>query len=294
MSLFIYVVLVFLVLRFSVTLFNFLSNPKLNKYGKRYTDLVSIVVSSSSGQDLSVLLKSIEDQDYQNLEVIISAKNEEEKKAVDSARGKYILFLDANMVIGKGLINSLVYRSKIFNLSVISLVPVRKITSTYDWCIIPLRDFIVLNMFPLRLVRFTGNTAFAIANIDCMFVEVDSYKLNRSGNRMEALLANGLLTSTDSTDRSSGLQLLPVFGNNIMVALLYLILVVAGPLLMFVYVDPAFAALPVGLIFLSRLMISFLTNENPIINVMLHPVQMIFLTWSLIREIGARIFRNLR
>ena len=294
MSLFIYVVLVFLVLRFSVTLFNFLSNPKLNKYGKRYTDVVSVIVSRSPDQDIAGLLKSIQDQDYQNLEVIISDKNEAETFAVDSAKGKYLLFLEANMVVGKGLINSLVYRSKVLSLSMITLVPSRKITSIYDWCIIPLRDFIVLNMFPLRFVQVAGNTAFGVANTECMFVEADSYKLNRSVSQMEALLANGLLTIADSTNRASSLHLLPVFGNNIMVALLYLTLVVAGPVLMFIYVDPAFAALPVGLIFLSRLMISFLTNENPIINVMLHPVQMFFLTWRLIKEIGARLFRSIR
>ena len=294
MSLFIYVVLVFLVLRFSVTLFNFLSNPKLNKYGKRYTDVVSVIVSASPDQDLAVFLKSIEDQDYQNLEVIISDKNEAHTAALDSAKGKYLLFLEANMVVGKGLINSLIYRSRIFKLSTVTLVPSRKITSIYDWCIIPLRDFILLNMFPLRFARVAGNTAFGVGNAECLFVEVDSYRLNRSGNRMDVLLANGLLTITDSKNSSSSRQLLPVFGNNIMVALLYLILVVAGPLLMFIYVDPSFAALPVGLIFLSRLMISFLTNENPIINVVLHPLQMFFLTWGLISEICKWLFRSNR
>ena len=290
MNLFIYAVLLFLVLRFSVTLFNFLSNPKLNKYGKRHTDVVSIIISPLSGQDITGSLASIKAHDYQNLEVIIADTNEGEQGAAERASGKYLLFLADNMELGEGLVNSLVHRSKIFGLSMISLVPARKMNSITDWCILPLREFIVLNMFPLRLLRFTGNAALTLANTGCLFLKAEDYRLNKSRDKMETLLANGLLINTHSSERASDLKLLPVFGNNIIVTLLYLILVVAGPLVMFIYVDPSFAALPVGLIFLSRLMISFLTNQHPVINIILHPVQMVMLSWRLLMEMSGRLF----
>ena len=294
MNLFIYAVLLFLVLRFSVTLFNFLSNPKLNKYGKRHTDVVSIILSPSPGQDITGSLASIKDHDYQNLEVIIVDTNEGEHAAVERASGKYLLFLGANMELAGGLVNSLVHRSKVFGISMISLVPARTMASITDWCILPLREFIVLNMFPLRLVRITDNAGLTLANTGCLFLKAEDYRLNKSRDRVETLLANGLLTDSHLSERSSALKLLPVFGNNIIVPLVYLILVVAGPLVMFIYVDPSFAALPVGLIFLSRLMISFLTNQHPVINIILHPVQMLMLSWLLLKEISERLFGDRR
>ena len=292
MIVFIYAVLVFLVLRFSVTVFNFLSNPKLNKYGRRFTDTVSIIISPSTNEDISGLIKSIERQDYQNLEVIVRANNEDEQIAVDKAKGKYLLFLDVNVEIGSGLINNLIHRARVFDLTLLNLIPTNKLTSLYDWCVFPLKEFIILNMFPLRLVRFTGSPAFASANTGCTFFNADHYRENRSRERVETLLANGLLVNAEPQANIAARQLLPIFGNNVLVALVYLSLIIAGPVVMFLYFEPAFVALPIGLIFLSRVMISFLTNQNPIYNVLLHPIQMLVLSWSLLKEISKKLLRS--
>jgi len=42
--LFCYLIYFFLILRFCVTLFNFISNPKLTKVSHQYHDLVSILI----------------------------------------------------------------------------------------------------------------------------------------------------------------------------------------------------------------------------------------------------------
>jgi len=289
MIIFIYAILVFLVLRFSVTLFNFLSNPKLNKYGRRYTDLVSVILLPLPGEDISFLLESLKQQDYQNLEVIIKANHEDEQLVADKAKGKYLLFLDVNMIVGNGLINNLVYRTKVFNLSLLNLIPTQQLKTGYEWCVVPIREFIVLNMFPLRLMRLTGSQAFATVNTGCMFFNAEDYRLDKSRKRIETLLANGLLVNNTSGANVQRRQLLPVFGNNSLAALIYLLLIIAGPVIMFIYFEPSFVALPVGLIFLSRVMISFLTNENPVINVLLHPLQMTLLSWFLLREIWSKL-----
>ena len=72
MIIFTYVVLFFLVIRFSVTVFNFLSNPKLPSFGPAFTDLVSVVITVRNEEsNLLNLLKSILAQEYRNIEVII-------------------------------------------------------------------------------------------------------------------------------------------------------------------------------------------------------------------------------
>ena len=69
---FIYLIYFFLILRFTVTLFNFISNPKLTNSGKKYDDLVSILIPARD-EELNIidLLDSIRNQDYKNYEVII-------------------------------------------------------------------------------------------------------------------------------------------------------------------------------------------------------------------------------
>ncbi len=294
MIIFIYAILVFLVLRFSVTLFNFLSNPKLNNYGRRFTDMVSVILAPLQGEDISVLLDSLKLQDYQNLEVIIKADHEDEQLLADKAKGKYLLFLEPDMVVGNGLINNLVYRTKVFNLSLLHIIPTHQLNTAYEWCVVPIKEFIVLNMFPLRLMRLTSSPAFAMVNTGCMFFNAEDYRSNRSRERMETLLANGLLINNTAGANVQGRQLLQVFGNNSLAALIYLLLLIAGPIVMFIYFEPAFVALPIGLIFLSRVMISFLTNENPVVNVLLHPVQMTLLSWFLLKEICSKALQYKR
>ena len=61
------VTLFFLVLRFSVTVFNFVSNPKLTRVSKHYHDLVSILIPARNEEEnITILLESIYRQDYQN------------------------------------------------------------------------------------------------------------------------------------------------------------------------------------------------------------------------------------
>ncbi len=67
MTIFIYAVLIFLVIRFSVTVFNFLSNPKLPRVIKHYQDKISILIPARNEEDnILELLVSIKNQDYTN------------------------------------------------------------------------------------------------------------------------------------------------------------------------------------------------------------------------------------
>ncbi|MDB5157278.1 MAG: glycosyltransferase family 2 protein, partial [Mucilaginibacter sp.] len=136
----------FIILRFVVTLFNFISDPKLRRVNRPYTDLVSVLipVRNEAGNILS-LLQSIKDQDYQNYEVLIlddESTDDTYNKCADfadkhtnfrvikgkklpqdwlgknyacyqlaaEAKGNFLLFIDADEKISLGLINSSVHR----------------------------------------------------------------------------------------------------------------------------------------------------------------------------------------
>jgi hypothetical protein len=293
---FVYAVLVFIVLRFSVTLFNFLSNPKLGYYGKHFTDKVSVIISlSDKNDDPSSLIASINAQDYTNVEVVVKKHSETTEKAVAKTTGGFILFLDVNTIINKGLINNLICRTKVFDLDLLSIVPNRRFSGLFSRLVYPLSDFILLNLLPLRLVRLSTQQIFATTNTGCMFFKASSYKTSDWHGKTEVLLANKFVYIDEKVgfDKVSS-QLLLTFGNNIFAVLIYLVLVIAGPIIVLINFEPVFLVLPFGLIFLSRVMISFLTTQNPFINVLLHPIQMIMLLGLLLKGLWIKVLTSVK
>jgi hypothetical protein len=336
---FIYITLIFLVLRFSVTVFNFLSNPKLGKYGRHFSDKVSVIIRmTSDNASLVNLLNALGKQDYQHIEVIIIQPLKLKSNAVvktictndprfqlirknsfstTDATGEYLLFLEPDVLVYNGLINSLIYRTKIFNLALLNIIPTRSVSGIMNHILLPLNDFVLLNLIPLRLVRLFSSPVFSAGGSACMFFDTSAYRshnwlqnvgqelpdavevlrtVKQEGFKAETLLGYKLIAvsgpeKTNGLFLKTGRQLLKAFGDNIFAASLYLLVVIAGPLVMLLNYEYGLLILPVGLIFLSRVMISFLSGQNPIWNILLHPVQMIFLFCSLISGIYTRIIR---
>jgi len=345
MIIFAYTILIFLVIRFSVTVFNFLSNPKLPRSVKHFNDQVSVLIPvRNEEKTILKLLQSIKEQDYSNYEVIILddsstdsshsiiqnfcenniqfkivkgkplpkgwlGKNYACHQLSELARGKYLLFIDADEEIKRGLINSLIYRMEAGKLSLLSLFANQHMLSIGEKITVPLMHFILLNLLPLRLIKLSKNPAFSAASGQCMFFNALNYNQNKWHQQVktkvvedieimklvklekyntEALLANGLIHCRmyqNLTESLNGFSknLLAGFGNNIIILLLYLLLVIVGPVVLILSFNINLLILPITLIFLSRIMISFLSGQNVVVNIALHPVQMLlFLIISII------------
>lgn len=314
MIIFIYAVLVFLVLRFSVTLFNFLSNPKMGNYGRKFTDSVSIIIRIEKDEaEATGLLASIAAQDYKNIQIIIQPVGNTD--FLKEATGDYFLFLEANTNLKNGFIHSLIYRTKVFNLALLNVIPTQKNIGFLANCIYPISDFLLLNLFPLRLVRLINHPVFATANESCLFFDAGIYRqfewdtkgkgftfraleivkrIKQERLKADVLMGNQLIYLEEqplmSDVRLFSERLMMNFNNNVFVALIYLILVIAGPIVMVVELEPAFLVLPAGLIFLSRVMTSFLSSQNPVPNILLHPLQMLALLLLLLKHTWTRVF----
>ncbi|MCZ4245411.1 glycosyltransferase [Pedobacter punctiformis] len=354
MTIFIQVVLIFLVIRFSVTVFNFISNPKLPRVIKHFQDRVSILIPARDEEEnIILLLQSIKDQDYTNYEVIVLddhstdntfsvvhafceensqfsiIKGEELPKGwlgknyachqlSEAATGKYFLFVDADELIKIGLINSLIYRMELGQLSLLSLFTNQQMFSFGEKLTVPLMHFILLNLLPLRLVKLSKNPAFSAASGQCMFFNAANYQENKWHSlvraqvvedvelmkllkqekyKTEALLANGMIYCRMYKNLGECLNgfsknLLAGFGNNVLILLLYQLLVIIGPLVLVLNFNIALLILPITLIVLSRLMISYLSGQNVFINIVLHPVQMLFFLIISIISIKKHIFKT--
>jgi glycosyltransferase involved in cell wall biosynthesis len=350
----VYLIFFFLILRFTVTLFNFISNPKLTYTPRKYHDLVSILIHVENGEhDVSKLFESISEQDYQNFEVIIlddqsyGVKNKspfdypfndnrfriiKSKKAPESwlkknfasyqlaavAKGDYFMFLQPDTTLAKGLINNAVHRMKINRLALLSLFPDQQMRSFGERLVVPLVNFVLLNFLPVRLIKLFKNPVFAAASEDFMLFDAKNYiesqwhkqvkrrtdedieimrLIKDEGYSAEALLANGYITSRmykNFREASEGFSriLLAGFNNNVFALLIYLLLVIFGPVYIAWYLDLELLFFAFSLIILSRIMVSLSSAQNPLINIILHPLQILSLLFISIWSIKWRIIKN--
>lgn len=337
----IYLIFFFLVLRFAVTLFNFISNPKLTNSSKHHDDLVSILIPARNEEaDILNLLKSISAQNYQNYEVIVlddnsadqtfqlcDAFSKENKRfkvlsgkplpkdwlgknyacyqLAQAAKGKYLIFLDADETIKDGLINNAINRMKKGNLSLLSLFTDQLTISWGERLVVPLMHYVLLNLLPLRLVRISNNPSFSAASGQFMMFDAANYQVNQwheqvkhqvvedieimklvkeSGYNGEALLANGYINCrmyksfTESVNGFSK-NFLAGFNNNVFGLFLYLLLVVMGPIASFFFLSQELVLFALSLIILSRVMISLASRQNVWQNVLLHPLQLMVMVY---------------
>jgi chlorobactene glucosyltransferase len=211
----IYFVFFFLILRFTVTMFNFISDPKLRKVNRQYDNLVSILIPARDEEDnILHLLGSIQKQDHQNYEVIILddsstddtfnkvskfiegdgrfrivkgeelatgwlGKNYACYQLAALAKGEHLLFLDADEYIYDGLISSAIHRAMLNRLSLLTLFANQQMLTVGEKTVVPLMHFILLNLLPLRLVLLIKNASVAAASGQFMFFNADDYRLNQ-------------------------------------------------------------------------------------------------------------------
>ncbi len=330
------VIFFFLILRFAVTLFNFVSNPKLRRVSKRYYDRVSILIPVRNEEDnILHLLESIARQEYSEYEVIIldddstdktfeicvafAAKNPRFKvlkglplaegwlgknyachQLAEAAGGKYLLFLDADEEIERGLINSAIHRMEINKLALLSLFANQEMETFGEKAVVPLMHYLLLNLLPIKLIYLSNNPAFAAASGQFMLFnaafyhenlwheqarlnvveDVEIMKLVKANDyRGEALLANGLVNCrmyTNYKDAVNGFSknFLAPFNYSIPGFFVYLVVIIGGPLVVIATMNLQLIVFMCGIIMLGRSMISLASGQNKEFNMLLHPVQM--------------------
>ena len=334
--LFCYLIFFFLILRFCVTLFNFISNPKITKVSHQYHDLVSVLIPARDEEkNILTLLQSLKNQDYKNIEVLILddhssdgtynicsgfasentafsvikgkqlppgwlGKNFACHQLAQQAKGKYLLFLDADEEVYKGLINSAIYRTKTRRLSLLSLFTDQVMVSFGEKSVVPLMHFILLNLLPLRLIYLSENPAFAAASGQFMFFDAEKYHQHQWHEKVkdqvvedveimkcvkqqklkgEGLLANGLIRCRMYNNYQEAIygfskNFLAPFNYSVLTFLLYLIFIICGPILIALVLPLQLLMMMVSLIVLTRIMISLSSGQNAFYNVLLHPLQM--------------------
>jgi chlorobactene glucosyltransferase len=152
----------------------------------------------------------------------------------------------------------------------------------------------------LRLVYLSKNAAVAAASGQFMLFNADVYhqyewhksakdkivedveimkQVKLAGYNGESLLANGMIscrmyTGYGEAINGFGKNFLAAFNYNIFSFLIFLLLLIAGPMLVMMTLNFQLILMMAGLIMLTRIMISLESGQNAFINVILHPLQM--------------------
>lgn len=351
----IYLIFFFLILRFTVTVFNFISNPKLTPASRYHDELVSILIPARNEEsNILTLLQSVKNQDYENLEVIVLDDNSTDStfalceifclsdrrfkvirgkdlksgwlgknyacdQLADNASGRYFLFLDADEQIEPGLVNNCVHRMKAKNIQLLSLFTDQIMATWGERMVIPLMHYILLNLLPLRFVSIFKNASFAAASGQFMMFTSENYKQNRwhemvksevvedmeimknlkgLGYRAETLLGNGFIKcrmykNLEQSVEGFSKNLLAGFNKSIPALLLFIGLVIIGPLVIAFVLTPELLLFGLSLIILTRVMISLMARQNVWHNLVLHPLQMSMLVLISVLSIQKHFTRRI-
>ena len=222
----------------------------------------------------------------------------------EQAKGDYFLFLDADEKVNDSLLNSAIHRMRLYNLGLLSLFTNQQMDTFGEKSVVPLMHYILLNLLPLRLVYLVKNSTVAAASGQFMLFDAELYRKNEwhkqvkdrvvedveimrlvksSGYNGEALLANGMISCRmykSYTEAVNGFSknFLAGFNYSIITLLFYLIIIIGGPMIVMMTLNLQLIVFMIGLIILTRIMISLSASQNAGLNVLLHPLQMINLT----------------
>ena len=92
------------------------------------------------------------------------------------ARGQFLLFLDADVRISKGLIDKTVSYAKKKELDLLSIFPTQEMTGWQEKITVPNMHYILLSLLPLPMVRLAPFSSLAAANGQCMLFHSATYR----------------------------------------------------------------------------------------------------------------------
>jgi glycosyltransferase involved in cell wall biosynthesis len=215
------------------------------------------------------------------------------------AGGDLLLFLDADVRVEKGFLEDSIHYLEQHRLDLLSLFPVQEMKTFGEWLTVPLMNKILLGNLPLILVRKLRINDFAAANGQFMLFRSEVYKQNwfheavkqdrvedvgiirhmkALGYRTMTLLSGGQVHCRMYGGYSSALKgfaknINAFFGNNWLILMLYVILTTLGPFAVYALFSLAGLLLYFAVLLAVSIMISLLSRQFWVLNVVLMPLQ---------------------
>jgi glycosyltransferase involved in cell wall biosynthesis len=235
-----------------------------------------------------------------------------------AAEGDYLLFLDADVETGPELIAQAIAYMEAKKVTLFSLFPVQKMHSFGEWMVVPLMNWILLTLLPLTLIRHTRRSSLSAANGQFMMFQAAVYKKNLFHNklkneRVEDIRIMRLMKSMEyRVDTLPGndqihcrmyngfreavygfsKNVTAYFGGSYLITCMFVLLTALGWL-------PVLLAGPFGLfpaylmiVILTRLVVSLISRQSPIKNILLIPLQELSLVMIVVQAVINKLKSN--
>ena len=343
---------------FIIALYNYLTAPEINELNKNiYSNrLVSVLIPARNEEsNINDCLLSVLKQNYKNFEVIvlddessdstyeivndISSNNNKVKlfrgkplpagwlgknwacsQLAENSTGEMLLFIDADVRLSNSALSS---SMKIFEekkVNMLSCFPTQKIGTIGERLVVPLMNFFLLSLLPLRKVFSSESKSLTAANGQFILIDKKAY-VEIGGHQR---VANEVVEDMELARllKKKGFSILialggdsvscrmydnffdsfigfsknffPGFKTNIIFFLilsLFYSAVFLYPVLLLP--DNMHYLIPTALIIFIRVFISVRSRQNVILNILLHPVQIIIMLLIAINSVWQNETKNI-
>lgn len=323
-------IFIFAVLQLLVASINLIRRPKLPAMFESCEGLVSILIPVRNEEHtIGIILDDLIHQEFKNIEILVFDDESEDNSAdviakfrkIDPrirlipssglpegwlgkmhachilsqhAKGKYLLFLDADVRIHHDAVVKAVSYARHYRLGLLSIFPQQIMKTTGEWLTIPVMNYILLSLLPLILVRTSGFSSFSAANGQFMLFNASVYrdlnphekmKMNPvediaisrmykknnipvaclvGDNTVQCRMYEGYKTAVHGFSKN----VTAFFGRSFLLAILFWIITTAGPLIIFFWLPKPIFFLYCAVYIATRLIVSTISHQRILLNIL--------------------------
>lgn len=347
------IVFVFVLIQWVHAMINLVFYQRVHRSATPYHDLVSILIPARNEEEnMAALLTSLRKITGKNIEIIVyddqstdrtaeivrgMAKGDHRIRLVtgqklkagwlgknyachllaQEARGKYFLFLDADVMLCGTIVEDAVQTMKNQQLGLLSFFPKQLLISSGEKVTVPIMNYILCTLLPLILVRVSPFSSHAAANGQFMLFTASAYQqmtphgvfknspvediliarlFKNNGLKVACLLGEDNVTCRMYKSYGEALNgftknVLMFFGNQPLLALLFWAFIALG----------FFAIIPMGMMVLAgyvvivlttRIIVSCISRQSVLWNIVFMIPQVLFLLHVIVRAILVKHQRN--
>lgn len=219
-----------------------------------------------------------------------------------NAHGKYYLFIDADVRLYDDIVPGVVAYLKKHNLGLLSIFPVQVLETFGEKISVPIMNYILLTLLPLILVHKSPFTAHSAANGQFMLFDADTYKrinphekfknshiediniaryYKKQNIKIACMTGDKrvqcrMYTSYQEALNGFAKNIFMFFGNQPVLAFMFWLLATVG-FVPVMFLSNSLLIIYFSLLIIIQILYSILTKQNPVLNLLLFPLQLVFM-----------------
>ncbi len=247
-----------------------------------------------------------------------TGKNHACHQLAKKAKGEYLLFLDADVQMGKEMLSHTLAHMKKHRLSLLSIFPKQLMHTWGEKVSVPLMNWILMSSLPLVFTRRLKAASFAAANGQFMLFHAMTYRQNQfhllvkdksaediaiarcikqKGLRLHTILGSDqvrcrMYLSREEAIRGFTKNILAIFGDKAWLALTFVLLTTAGALPVFLATGAGATMAYLAVTLFIRILSSISSRQNVAWNILLAPVQQAVFTYITLLAIIKKILKK--